>query len=70
MKEEVRFCVRHISAGLAAHSGRCYNGPEMRLSETATMIQECMQRNQEVLQAYWNLLKLQPRWMWFSWVPS
>lgn len=38
--------------------------------ETATMMLECAQRNQEVLQAYWNLLKLQPRWMWLSWLPS
>lgn len=27
----------------------------MRHPETATVILECMQRNQEVLQAYWNL---------------
>lgn len=41
----------HISAASLSHNGRCYKWPGMEHA----VILECMQRNQEVLQACWNL---------------
>lgn len=53
---------------LMAESGLA--DPGALLPETTTMTLECGQRNRAVLQGCWNLLKLQPRWMWLSWLPS